>query len=116
VHISRACNKVRGIWQINWKKHIFLETYCSDNGANTSIDEENTSGSVEEIKPGVIDQFKTLIGGVFGKEQKLEALSESTIKPDAGEQVKKPLQGHLEVSNTHCLSKHNAFDLVLDYL
>jgi hypothetical protein len=59
---------------------------------------EYFTGAAQESKPGVIDQFKTIIGGVFGKEQKREALSEQPIKPDAGEQVKKPLQGHLEVN------------------
>ncbi|MDR3615975.1 MAG: hypothetical protein P4L53_20625 [Candidatus Obscuribacterales bacterium] len=52
----------------------------------------------QESKPGVIDQFKSIIGGVFSKEQKREEISEPTVKPEAGEQVKKPLQGHLEVN------------------
>jgi hypothetical protein len=59
---------------------------------------EYFTGPAQESKPGVIDQFKTIIGGVFSKEQKREATSEPTNTPDAGEQVKKPLQGHLEVN------------------
>jgi hypothetical protein len=59
---------------------------------------EYFTGPAPETKPGVIDQFKTIFGGVFGKDQKREATSEPRIKPDAGEQVEKPLQGHLEVN------------------